>query len=136
MMAALAVVWRIAKISIPVPLALILAAALWVQFDKASAVRRAVNAAVKDLIAGGELAALAAERDAAQAMAEAMAENARRAGQAAAAAAKARDALDAALDAAEHINAELEGQINEMLATPAPVDCLADSPFLGRLRNN
>ncbi|MBT1154392.1 hypothetical protein J1C56_02175 [Aminobacter anthyllidis] len=59
--------WRVLTIMIPIPLALIVAAGLWVHFDKASAVRKAVNKAVSELVAGAEIdaleAKLAAERD-------------------------------------------------------------------------
>lgn len=133
---ALAAAWRIASIAVPVPLALIAAAALWVHFDKASAVRRAVDDAVRETVAGAELAALAAERDAAQAMAAAQGEAARRAQAAAMAAAQARDALDKALDEAERINADMKAEIDDILAAPPPADCTAADPLLGRLRNN
>lgn len=52
-----AILWRIASFTIPVPLALLVALGLWIQFDKASSVRKAVNAAVVDLVAGEQLAA-------------------------------------------------------------------------------
>lgn len=43
--------------SIPIPVALILAAWAWVAIDKSSAVRKAVNAAVSELVDGAELEA-------------------------------------------------------------------------------
>lgn len=133
---ALAALWRVASITIPLPLALIAVAALWFHFDKASAVRRAVDEAIRETVAGAELAALAAERDAAEAMADAQGEAARRAQAAAMAAAQARDDLDKALDEAERINADMKAEIDDILAAPPPVDCTAADPFLGRLRNN
>lgn len=53
--------WRVLTIMIPVPLALIVAAGLWVHFDKSSAVRKAVDKAVSELVAGAEIDALEAQ---------------------------------------------------------------------------
>lgn len=61
MTALLSMLWRVLRISVPIPLALIIAAGLWVCFDKASAVRMAVNKAVTELVAGAELDALQAQ---------------------------------------------------------------------------
>lgn len=53
--------WKVAKpilfFAIPIPVALILAAWAWVAIDKSSAVRKAVNAAVTELVDGAELEA-------------------------------------------------------------------------------
>lgn len=61
MTAALAILWRVAKIAIPVPLVVIALALGWWQIDKGSAVRRAVDKAVTDLVAGAQIAALEAQ---------------------------------------------------------------------------
>ena len=55
------VVWDLVKISIPIPLVLIAAAAIWIKVDKASAVRRAVDQAVERLVYSAENAALTAK---------------------------------------------------------------------------
>lgn len=49
--------WRLLSIMIPIPLAVIVAAGLWVHFDKASAIRKAVDNAVTDLVAGAQIEA-------------------------------------------------------------------------------
>jgi hypothetical protein len=51
------VLWRVATITIPVPLAIVGAAALWWQIDKSSAVRVAVKDALVDFVAAEEIAA-------------------------------------------------------------------------------
>lgn len=56
----LGLAWKVARITIPIPLALIAAIAIWMQVDKASAVRQAVDAAVEDLVHSAEKEALAA----------------------------------------------------------------------------
>jgi len=61
MTAALAIAWRIARISLPVPLFVIALAIGWWQFDKHSAVRRAVDDALTEAVAGAKIAALEAQ---------------------------------------------------------------------------
>lgn len=61
MTAALAVLWKLLKVAIPVPLIAIVAVAAWAHFDKASAVRRAVDDAVERLVHSAEKEALAAK---------------------------------------------------------------------------
>ena len=57
-----AAIWAVAKrilgFAIPIPVVVILAALAWVQFDKSSAIRAAVNDRVKEMVAGAEIAAL------------------------------------------------------------------------------
>ena len=48
---------RVLLIAVPIPVALIVAAALWVWLDKRSAVRLAVDKAVTELVAGADLRA-------------------------------------------------------------------------------
>lgn len=61
MTAALAIAWRIARISLPVPLFVIALAIGWWQLDKHSAVRRAVDDALTEAVAGAKIAALEAQ---------------------------------------------------------------------------
>jgi hypothetical protein len=65
MTAFLAIAWRVLSWCVPIPLALIVAAAGWVAIDKHSAVRKAVDKAVTELVAGAEIAALEAQLNAA-----------------------------------------------------------------------
>ncbi len=55
-------VWlaRLVSVAIPVPVVAIIAVLGWLQLDKASSVRRAVDRATAELVAGGEIAALQA----------------------------------------------------------------------------
>lgn len=46
MFAVLPTIWKVLRISIPIPIALILAVGLWFTFDKHSAVRQAVDAQI------------------------------------------------------------------------------------------
>lgn len=126
--------WRVLRISITVPIIVIIAIAAWWQFDKSSAVRRAVDAKVKEMVAGADIAAAEAERDAARQMAEALAEQARRQAALAAAEAEARARFEAELAAAERINTELQVQIDAILSSPPPPGCLVDGALLERLR--
>ena len=119
-----ALLWRLARTSIPVPLAaLLMLWGLW-QWDRFSAVRRAV----------GEYAA-----------AEQLAEERARAGAAEAVSAelaRQRDALQTAnqqfqLDAGrtqQHL-AVLEREINEIAARPIDRSCSVDRRILERLRS-
>ncbi len=140
-MTGLALLLKAVRLSIPVPVALIVAALAWVQFDKGSAVRRAVNAKVEELAAGERIAAEArareaAERKAADALrlAEALSEQARRAGQLAAADREAREAMELQLAEAALAAAELQEQLDVLLALPLPADCAVGGDLLDRLR--
>jgi len=55
---------RVLLFAIPVPLALIVALWAWVTWDKSSAVRRAVDSAIENLVDGAELQAARARTDA------------------------------------------------------------------------
>lgn len=55
------ILWRVAKFTVPIPLILIAAALIWTQIDKTSAVRRAVDDALTDAVAGAQIAALEAK---------------------------------------------------------------------------
>ncbi len=58
---ALDILWRVAKFTIPIPLIFIAVGLIWTQVDKSSAVRRAVDKAVTQLVAGAKIAALEAQ---------------------------------------------------------------------------
>lgn len=64
MTAFLAIAWRVLSWCVPIPLALIAAAWAWVAIDKHSAVRKAVDKAVTELVSGAEIASLKAQLDA------------------------------------------------------------------------
>mgnify|MGYP000941717587 CR=1 FL=1 len=131
----LAWLWRVLRVSIPVPLAAVVVVAGWWWIDRTSAVRHAVDKAVTELVAGEELAAAKALAEGEQKLREFAEERARAAREAAAAEYAARE--DLARKEAETA-AELENandQIAELLARPAPAGCRADADLLGRLRN-
>lgn len=108
MTAILAIAWRIARISLPVPLFVIALAFGWWQLDKHSAVRRAVDDALTEAVAGAKIAALEAQLaertrqlEAGRKAAEGFAELLRQA--------QLREAQQAAIDATE--DAEYEAKL-------------------------
>ncbi len=127
--------WGFLKITIPVPLAALVAAFLWVQFDKGSSVRKAVDKAVRQLVAGAELdaarAALAAQRE----LSAAWARQAHAAAASARADALAREAFEQLLAASEAENKDIQNEIDDLLAAPAPAACAVDDRVFERLRN-
>lgn len=102
-----AFLWRAATFTLPVPLFVIAFAVGWWHFDKTSAVRRAVNDALTEAVAGAEIAALnakltererqlAAGRKAAEGFADLLRES------------QLREAQQAAIDAEEDAEYEAE----------------------------
>lgn len=125
---------RILGLVIPVPLVVILAVLAWLHFDKASAVRRAVDDKVTELVAGARIASLtaqiAAQREIAARAADAAAEARRRASV----------ALDAQLALAERmaaLRAEKEGlddDLADLLSRPVDRACAVDADMARRMR--
>ena len=132
--AILSAVWRILRLTIPLPVAVILAALAWAHFDKSSAIRSAVNDRVKEMVAGAEIAALeaqlAAQRDIAARLDEVSTEAQRRLS----AAADAQLSLAMRLQAAEAKNGDLNDELDDLLSRPVDRDCAVDSDLIGRLR--
>lgn len=118
--------WRVLTIMIPVPLALIVAAGLWVHFDKASAIRKAVDKAITELVAGAEIDALEAKLDAERAL-RVFAEGR------ASALGEANRHFEEQRIAAERENEGLSDELEELKAS-APGTSV-DQPILDRLRN-
>jgi len=56
----LSLLWRVLAFSIPIPISLILAAGLWFQIDKASAIRKAVDTQINRFVGVSEISALEA----------------------------------------------------------------------------
>ena len=119
--------WRLASIIVPIPLALLVAAGLWITFDKASAVRRAVDKAVTDLVAGAQIKAIEATLDAERRL-RMYAE-----GKAAAAQA-ANDAFQQKLVFSEMEKEGLADELAELQSRPAPDGCVVTPDLLDRLR--
>lgn len=127
--------WRLAKISIPVPVVAILFALGWVYFDRASAVRRSVDKAVTELVAGARIAALEAEIDGRRRLAMYAAVNAEEARRRADTAAAAAFELEARLALSEQQRREFEDELAERKDDPLPGDGRVGPDLLGRLRN-
>lgn len=125
----------LAKIAIPVPLLVILAALAWVHFDKASAVRRSVDKAVTELVAGARIAALEAEVDGRRRLAMVAAANAEDARRRAETAEAAALELEAQLALSEQQRREFEDELAEREDDPLPDGCRVDQRLLDRLRN-
>jgi len=128
--------WSLAKVVIPVPLVVILAALAWVHFDKASAVRRAVDKAVTELVAGARIAALEATVDGQKRLAMYAAANAEEARLRAEIAEAALFELEAQLALSEEKRREFEDDLAERRKDdPLPDDGRVGPDLLGRLRN-
>lgn len=113
---------------VTLPLWLILAAVLWWQVDKGSAVRRAVETAIEDLVDGQQLAA---ERASNEALRKILAERERQAERDRVALA----AHAALLAAAEAEKGTLLDELAELEATPLPDRCTVDDALFDRLRH-
>jgi hypothetical protein len=128
MSAVLAIAWRLLKITVPVPLALIGVLWLWAAIDKSSAVRRAVNASVTRLVAATEIAAAQTRAASAEALlADAIAANQRLN--------RANDQLGRDLARIEDMRKEADDAIEDMGLRHAGDACRLDRALVERLRN-
>lgn len=132
---ALAGLWRVAAFIVPVPLGIIAACGLWLWLDTSSKVRKAVDDAVVELVAGARITALeetvVAERKT-SAFLRLHRDEARRIAQDTEAA---RQEL-----ADERVIAQLEREdyareIAMLQAKPTRLGCIADRAFIDRLRS-
>lgn len=113
---------------ITIPLGVILAAGLWVHFDKGSAVRDAVDRAVIELVAGAEMEAARATADA---LATVNAELIERNRALSDANAHFATRLREATFDLENANDEIQ----DLVARPINDACIVDGDLLERLRN-
>jgi len=127
-------IWRILGFTIPIPVAVILAALAWVQFDKSSAIRQAVNERVKEMVAGAELAALEARLEAEQQIAAARGAAAAEANRRLMVEINARTNLAMRLSAIQTENEILNDDLADLLSRPVDGDCAVDPDLLGKLR--
>lgn len=123
-MTVLAVLWRIASVTVPIPIAFMVGTVVWWQLDKGSAVRRAVA----EMVASNELEAERAK----VAVAERVRQEVEKQRDALAAATKEfeADALAAKVEADQ-----AQSELDEMRRRPPPAHCAVDDDLLGRLRN-
>lgn len=110
---------------LPVPLALIAAAWAWVAIDKHSAVRKAVDKAVTELVAGAQIATLEAQLEASErtaaferGRAEAFEDATKR--------------FDTARKEAEEDAAKLDAELEALKNQPAPEECKVTDDLLKR----
>ena len=125
--AALAVGKRVLFFAIPIPVVAILAAWLWVTFDKHSAIRKAIDRAITELVDGAELEA---ERAKTKALETILATRDRQA-------AADREALRRfadLLDTAETEKDNMADEIAELESRPVNDACVVDQPLIERLR--
>lgn len=114
-------------VAIPIPLVLIGAAVAWAHFDKGSAVRVAVDRALKEAVAGAEIAALEArivEERRIRAFAEGKA----------ASEAEARKRFENERILAELEKEGLADELAEIKARPVNPKCVVDGPLFNGLR--
>ena len=131
MMSALTIlrpVWAVLSFGITIPIWLILGVGLWVHVDKGSAVRLAVDRAVKELVAGAEIEAARAET---QALRLINASLQARAAALDAANSRFSESLQQAQTDLENANAQLA----DLLSTPVNELCAVDGALLERLRS-
>lgn len=128
--------WNLAKTSIPIPLGIIAALALWLHFDKTTAVRKAVNAYAIELVAGAEIAAAKADAQAMQEIAAAQRKVIAAGQERALADAAARQSLEQQIVKSDDINAQLQADIDDILSTPQGNDCTVGDGLFKRLRNH
>lgn len=126
-------VWRILGFSIPLPVWLILGALAWVQIDKTSTVRQAVNDRVTEMVAGAEIDALKAQAAAQREIVARSADAAREARRRLAVEATARTNLAMRLAAIQTENEILNDDLADLLSRPVDRDCAVDAGVLGRL---
>jgi hypothetical protein len=133
-----AVLWTVVKrilgFIVPVPVVVILAALAWVQFDKSSAIRQAVNERVTEMVAGAEIAALEAKLAAQVQIADRAAEAAQEARRRLTVESTARTNLTVRLAAIQTENEILNDDLADLLSRPVDRDCAVDDSVLDRLR--
>jgi hypothetical protein len=127
-------VWRVLGFAIPMPVWLILGALAWVQIDKTSSVRQAVNDQVREMVAGAEIEALKAQAAAQREIAARSADAAREARRRLAVEVTARTNLAMRLAAIQTENEILNDDLADLLSRPVDRDCAVDAELLGRLR--
>jgi predicted aconitase len=120
-------VWDVLKIAVPIPLFVILAGWLWLHFDKASAVRKAVDRAVADLVAGAQLDALEAQLVEERRLRAFVEGKAR-------ALAEANKNFEDRFILAELEKEGLADELEEIKTAPAPDGCVVDRALIERLR--
>lgn len=120
--------------TIPVPIIVILAALAWVQFDKSSAIRQAVNERVTEMVAGAEIAALESRLEAEEKISAARGQVAAEANRRLMAEIDARVNLSRRLAAIQTENEILNDDLADLLSRPVARDCAVDPDLLGRLR--
>jgi hypothetical protein len=134
MSAFLSIVWRVLGFTVPLPLGVVLAALAWVQFDKSSAIRQAVNERVTEMVAGAEIAALEAKLEAEEKISAARGQVAAEANRRLMAEIDARVNLSRRLAAIQTENEILNDDLADLLSRPVARDCAVDPDLLGRLR--
>lgn len=125
---------RVFGFVVPVPVVLVLAALAWVQFDKSSAIRTAVNDRVKEMVAGAEIATLQAKLAAQRAIAARLDDVSAEAQRRLTAAVDAQLSLAMRLQAVETKNGDLNDDLDDLLSRPVAGDCAVGADILGRLR--
>lgn len=125
---ALKAVGKVLAFGITIPLGVVLAAGLWVHFDKSSAVRSAVDRAVTALVADAEIKAAKAEAEAQRRIAAEYQRQAERARMAS-------DQFAALLAESRAREEGLQDEIDELAAAPVNDACIVDGGILGRLHN-
>lgn len=130
----LGIAWRVLTFMVPVPVILIVAALAWVQFDKASSVRQAVNARVKELVAGADIAALEATLAAERQISARQADAAKEAERRMRVAVDAQVSLAVALAEIRTEKEALHGDLDDLLSRPVDLQCAVDPDLAKRLR--
>jgi len=116
---------RVAKFSIPVPIALIAVFGIWWQFDKSSFAKKAVKTAVTELVVGAELEASRAEAEILAAVVNKLREDN-------------KSLKENNLRFSEELQREQSemngGRINELVSRPVNSECVVDDYVFERMR--
>ncbi|MGX7874445.1 hypothetical protein ACVDG5_018285 [Mesorhizobium sp. ORM6] len=121
--------------TISLPLWVFLAAGGWLYFDKASAVRVAVDKAVTKLVAGAEIEALQAKLDSERRIREWSDSKAAEASQIAETERQARQELETNFALSAIDDRKKKDDLVQIEARPTPDGCRVDGFLLERLRN-
>ncbi|WP_394689068.1 hypothetical protein [Hoeflea sp.] len=125
---------RVLMFAVPVPMFAIAAAGTWLWLNQESAILKAVDERVTEMVAGAEIAALEAKLEAEQQIAAARAAAALEANRRLMAEVSARVNLAARLAAIQTENEILNDDLADLLSRPVSGDCTVDHELFIRLR--
>ncbi|RWI96421.1 MAG: hypothetical protein EOR22_06585 [Mesorhizobium sp.] len=128
-------VWPVLSFGITLPVWAFLVAGTWLYFDKASAIRTAVNQAVTKLVAGAEIEALNAKLVEERRIRQWSEQKVDEANQIAETERQAREDLEKHNALSRLDNRKRKDDLDQIEARPTPDGCRVDEFLFNRLRN-